>query len=129
MYDFTFWETIAMTTIGGVLGILFFYGISGYLMRRAWERKMQRIAEGQEPKKKTFRKRNKIIVTIKLRFGQIGLAIITPAIISIPIGSILAAKYFRKSRFILPLMLISVLLWSFLLTGIASLFGSPFSHH
>jgi hypothetical protein len=129
VYDFTFWETIAMTTGGGIIGILFFYGISGYLMRRAWERRMERVDEGLEPRKRTFRKRNKIIVKVKLRFGLIGLVIITPAIISIPIGCVLAAKYFRKRGETLPLMFLSVVLWSFLLTGVASLFGSPFPHH
>lgn len=90
---------------------------------------MQRIAEGREPKKRNFSRMNKVIVNVKRKFGLIGLAIITPAIISIPIGCILAAKYFRTRSLTLPLLLLSTLLWSLFLSGIASLFGSPFHHH
>jgi hypothetical protein len=129
VYDFAFWETVLITTVGGIAGIFFFYGISGYLMRRAWERRMQRIAEGREPKKKNFRRRNKIIIQVKRKFGLIGLAIITPAIISIPIGCILAAKYFRTRKGTLPYLIVSTFLWSLFLSGIAQLFGSPFHAH
>ncbi|MFB6258057.1 MAG: hypothetical protein ABEH38_05125 [Flavobacteriales bacterium] len=130
VYDFTFWETILMTMIGGVVGTTFFYLISGQLMKRAWDRRMRRAAEGRAPRKRTFRRRNKTIVRVKRKFGLIGLALVTPAIISIPIGAVLAAKYFRKRMETLPFMLFSVVLWSFLLTGIASLLPvSPFPHH
>lgn len=128
-YDFTFWQTIFISSSGGIVGILFFYLSSGYLMKRAWRRRMQREAEGFGSPKRYFTRTNKIIVNVKKRFGLAGLAFITPAIISIPIGSILAAKYFRKRTATLPSLLVSVLLWSFFLTGIASLFGSPFQHH
>ncbi len=129
VYNFTFWETVFISSFGGIAGILFFYLSSGHLMKRAWRRRMQREMEGFGRPKRYFTRRNKIIVKVKKRFGLGGLAFITPAIISIPIGSILAAKYFRKRSETLPILLLSVVLWSFLLTGIASLFGSPFAHH
>lgn len=129
VYGFKFGQAVLMTTAGGVLGILFFFFASGELMERARVRRMRRMAEGKEPRKRFFTRRNKLMVRIKQGSGIVGLAIITPAIISIPIGCVLAAKYFRKEAFTLPALLLSLFLWSLLLSGIASLFGSPFHHH
>lgn len=127
-YGFSFWHTVLMTSAGGMIGIFFFYGLSGRLMERARKRKLRRIAEGKTTRKRNFRRTTKISVRVKLRFGLIGMAFITPAIISIPFGSILSAKYFRRNSMTLPALLISTLLWSLFLTSIAAYFGSPFEH-
>ncbi len=128
VYGLAFGQTVLWTSLGGIFGVLFFYGLSGELMDRARRRRLRKLAEGKVKRKRNFRPVTKISVRVKQRFGLIGLAFITPAIISIPFGSILAAKYFRRRGATLPALFLSVLLWSLLLTGIASLFGSPFHH-
>lgn len=47
---------------------------------------------------------------------MIGLAILTPAVISVPVGSVLAARYYYENRWMLPLLLLSTIIWSILLT-------------
>jgi len=55
--------------------------------------------------------------------GMYGLALITPALISIPIGSVIAAKYYHlQPKKMLGLIYISSLLWAMALSGIAIIF-------
>ena len=68
-----------------------------------------------KPKKK-FSRKNKLIVRVKSRWGLIGLALITPTIISIPVGTLLAARYFGNNWRTLPYMLLSVVGWGFVAT-------------
>ena len=63
-----------------------------------------------------FTRTNRLIVRIKRGYGVKGLALLSPPILSIPITSILAAKYFRHDRRTLPLLLSSVVVWSFVLS-------------
>ena len=71
--------------------------------------------ERKKPKKE-FSRKNKLIVRVKSRWGLIGLALITPTIISIPIGTLLAARYFGSNWRTLPYMLLSVVMWGFVAT-------------
>lgn len=43
-----------------------------------------------------------------MRFGIIGIAFITPSLISIPIGSIVAANFYKKKKGVLIFLIISV---------------------
>jgi len=105
-----------VTAAGGCCGVLVFYGTSGWLMERARLARLRRLAEGRAPKR-SFNRTNRTIVRVKRGQGLSGLAFFTPILISIPIGCILAAKYFRYDRRTLPVLLTSVLLWGLVLTG------------
>ena len=125
-FDFNYLESVLITSTGGVAGVLFFYLISGWMMERYKIRKARtelnkRQAGTYVPERK-FTTKNKLIIKIKKRFGLLGLVLITPPLLSIPIGSILVAKFFRKSKFSLPALVISVFFWSFTLTAFAFLF-------
>ena len=67
--------------------------------------------------RRVFTRTNRFIVRVKRGHGMHGLAMITPPLISIPIGSILAAKYFHHDRRTLPTLLSSVVIWSVVLTA------------
>jgi hypothetical protein len=54
---------------------------------------------------------------LKHGWGLRGLAALTPILLSIPLGTILAAKYFRHDRRTVPLLLSSVLIWSVVLSS------------
>jgi len=113
--EYSFWQTVLITAIGGVAGIYVFYYSAGWLMHRAFKRKLKRAMLNKKPKK-TFSRKNKIIVRIKRGSGLHGLAIITPPLLGIPIGAILAAKYFYGQPRTLPLLIGSTLVWAVLLS-------------
>ena len=114
---YSFIETLAITMSGGLSGILvfFYFGeLIKYLISKIKIRKKT---------KKTFTKTSRQIVRIKEKYGLIGLVILTPSFLSIPLGSILAAKYFDHDKRTLPWLITSMIIWSFLLTSITALFG------
>lgn len=113
---FGFLPTWLISSLGGCTGVLvFFYG-SGWFMERAAQRKQRRAAAGKAPKR-AFTRANRTIVRVKGSQGLSGLAFLTPVIISIPIGSVLAAKYFRHDRRTLPVLLAAVVTWGLLLSA------------
>ncbi|MFO7668076.1 MAG: hypothetical protein R6W31_00310 [Bacteroidales bacterium] len=71
-FKFSFAETILWTNAGGILGIYFFAYLSDKLILW-WQR--------------TFMKKNRRIIRIKQRYGLIGIALITPLLLSIPVGT------------------------------------------
>jgi hypothetical protein len=72
----------------------------------------------QARRRKVFTKRNRRIVRIWKKYGLTGIAIITPVILSIPIGTIIANSLESDKKKILIYMLFSVLFWSMTMTGI-----------
>jgi hypothetical protein len=120
---FTFLETIVLTSAGGCFGTVVFYFSGARVMewfRQRHLRRMQRRAEQGLAPKRIFTRTNRLIVRVKSGYGLAGLAVIAPAILSIPIGSVIAAKYFRHDRRTLPALLSSVLIWSVLLSTVWS---------
>ncbi|MCB0792112.1 MAG: hypothetical protein H6595_01130 [Flavobacteriales bacterium] len=118
---YSFGETLLFTSIGGTVGVLFFYRISGWLMRRARVARLHRtIAEshGVRKRRKAFTRTNRFIVRVKRGHGLEGLAAITPILISIPLGAVLAAKYFDHDRRTIPTMISAVLIWSVVLSSL-----------
>lgn len=113
---FGFLSTFLITTLGGCTGVIVFYRASGWLMDRARDRKLKRLAAGHAPKR-SFTRTNRTIVRVKRSQGLSGLAFLTPILISVPIGSVLAAKYFRNDRRTLPILLVSVVAWGIVLTS------------
>lgn len=121
---FGYLKTIVITFSGGCIGILFFYFLGSVFFKKLGD---SRKKDGIKPKKKIFTRTNKFIVRIKSKYGLVGLSIITPAVISIPIGTILASKYFRKDPKTLTYLILSLLVWCFVLTSIAFFFKQSVS--
>jgi hypothetical protein len=116
---YSYAETIIITIIGGALGVYgFYYGGSAFF---AWF--SNRFSSSSSKPKKVFNKKNRIIIRVKNTYGLFGLAVLTPCLLSIPIGSVLAAKYYRHDRCTIPAFLTAVVFWSFVLTTITSSFG------
>lgn len=116
---YSFLETLIYMAIGGSVGALVFFILGKTVLewfRKRYVRKCQeRVARGIPPKK-IFTRTNRTIVRIKHKYGMFGLVAFTPPILSIPITSLLAAKYFKHDRRTLPSLVGSILLWSVVLT-------------
>jgi hypothetical protein len=111
--------TILLTAVGGLAGMLLFYFTGGqvleFLRRRHVRRNAERQARGLAPRR-IFTHTNRWIVRVKQRYGIGGLAVIAPPTLSVPVTALLAAKYFRHQRNTLPTLLLSVAVWSVVLS-------------
>lgn len=116
-------ETILITSFGGMTGISIFYFFGHWVFQQieAW-----RFRNMSNKQKRIFTRRNRYIVKFKLSFGLLGLIIVTPAILSIPIGSVVAAKFYYQNRYTYPLLLLSTIVWSVGLTFFTSTLKEQF---
>lgn len=111
-YGFTFFKIVVTTSVGGILGIIVFSYLSEQILKLV--DKIGQWWRRDHPKKpkKIFTYKNKFIVKVKMKFGLIGLAILTPTVLSMPLGMLLAKRYFHNSQRVMLYMITSVLFWS-----------------
>lgn len=110
---FGYLQTLIITAIGGVGGVVFFYYAGGWFFSSG-------RFSGYDKKNKSrisiFGKKIAIIEKIRKKYGLAGIIILTPVLLSIPLGTLIANKYY-SSRKMTPLYLtLSVICWSFIMT-------------
>lgn len=108
-----FWETVLITSCGGMAGVLFFY-YSGLDMVMFILGVFIKVSDSKKVKK-IFTRKNKFLVRMG-KGSPIVFALLTPIILSIPIGAIVSARYYGQRRSLLWLIL-AVLFWSFVISG------------
>ena len=118
-FDFNFLETILWTNVGGILGIYFFAFLSERLIiwwDRIFRKKRIQSSEEGPGEKKIFTKKNRRIIRIKQQYGLLGIALSTPFLLSIPVGTFLVVRYYRytKTRFLY--LIASNVVWSVIYT-------------
>jgi hypothetical protein len=150
-YDFTFFERFLYPVIGGMLGVVVFSYFSDTL-KFAWDwikfkfkkRKSRNeqvfsdpvsdtgenisvnysyvTSEEDKTEKKLFTPRNRRIVTVWKKYGLIGIAFITPVIISIPLGTIIATRLVPNRKKVFLYLFVSIALWSLAMTSVFELY-------
>lgn len=119
---FGYLETLVITTVGGLIGVVFFFYLSSAIMLllskigAKWGKK-----KPLKPKKK-FTWKNKMIIHIKREYGLIGLAALTPTLLSIPLGTFLAARYFPDKKKVIGYLSASVIVWSVIVSSVVIIF-------
>ena len=108
---FSFWQTIVVTCSGGFVGVLLFVNLSEWIINKLKERKLKKNAAANSHKK-FFTRRNKLIVIVKRKFGLAGIALMTPFLLSIPLGCFVAVRYFHHKNKIIFYMFMSIVFWS-----------------
>jgi hypothetical protein len=86
-------QTILYTNIGGILGALIFVYISAMLIK-LWKNYVPPSIRFSKKERKIFTRRNRKLVKMKATFGFFGIIILSPVILSIPVGSFLIVKYY-----------------------------------
>ncbi|MGB5990183.1 MAG: hypothetical protein WBG43_10630 [Marinifilaceae bacterium] len=109
----SFWQAIITTCMGGLGGFFFFYYISGFLINFLIKRGLLKKKKRKRGKK-IFSRKNKIIVKTRHTYGLIGIILLTPIILSLPVGAFLLRKYYKTNKWATPLMCISIILCSFI---------------
>lgn len=107
--NYNYIESVIMLISGGFTGILFFYYFSN------WINIMISKFFQKKKKKQVFSKKVRRFINIKNKYGLLGIALITPVIISIPVGSFIASRFFSKKKHTLLTMFAGVVFWALLL--------------
>ena len=119
-FEFNFVETILWTNVGGIIGIYFFAFLSGKIItwwKRTFRRSNRNILEDEQQVKKIFTRRNRRIVRTKMKYGLFGIALITPFLLSIPVGVFLVVRYYRTTKYKFLNLIAANLIWSVIYTG------------
>jgi hypothetical protein len=127
----TFLETYFSCLAGGVFSGTIFYFLGEFLLKKAREKKLavykDSINKGIPLKqKKTFTPLNKGVVKMKRKLGIVGISFFAPLFMSVPVGTIVSAKFFGKNKFTYPLIVLGMVCNGLLTTGIAFAIASFF---
>jgi len=136
-YGYNYFQTILITSVGGILGILFFFFFSRWLIiqynkfcpvifagftgKSVDQAKRILNCEPTESKK-IFTTKSRNLIKLRRKYGYLGIIILTPILLSIPIGAFLAQKYYSKRKSTLLYMSLSIALWSFFISSVYFLF-------
>jgi uncharacterized membrane protein (DUF106 family) len=137
-----FKQAIIAVLAGGMGGFLFFYYLSKYVLRAfnfVWpyicnlapqsvKRRYHKIFKNSKVNKKVkiFTRKNRFLARFRKIYGFWGIIIATPVLLSIPLGSFLARKYYRYRRYLVFYMMCSIVGWAAILSGIIHLFPQVF---
>ena len=134
-------QAIFAVLAGGIGGFLFFYYMSKpalkglerikpfvcQLIPVSIKTRYQTFCLKRSEKKpiKTFSKKRRF-VKLRNTYGFWGIIIMTPLFLSIPIGAFLASKYYSKRKQTVPYMIMSIVGWAAVLSGIVHIFPKVF---
>jgi hypothetical protein len=136
--DFSYFETVAYCVIGGMLGVTAFSYFTRYIFM-LWDYRKKVFykvtgrkevftdpivdipdkvevnyvyVDSSKKKNRIFTPRNRRIVKVWSKYGLAGIAFLTPIIISIPIGTVIATRLVHNKKKIFLYMFLSILFWS-----------------
>ncbi len=132
-----FWENFFSLIAGGMLAFIIYYYfselvivysryLSPYVVKVlpvAWQqaakrRKVRRAIRRKKRKKFTWI--NKFMVKLRRGYGMWGIILLTPVLLSLPVGAFLLRKYYHENKMSLPFMLMSIVVEGFILCVVYS---------
>lgn len=124
-----FYQTIIGGITGGCFGITVYLYSLDFLIKTyrkyLHNKKQHDIVVTPVKKKPVFTKRNRMIVRLMQKYGLNGIAILTP-LLSLPLGVFIAerinVKFIQNREKVLLYLCVSMVIWTFVLTGISHLF-------
>lgn len=120
---FSFWEALIICSSGGIFGIVFFSYLIGAIIK--WTGiLLDKYFPNRGKKKKVFSRKTRFIIRAKRSFGILGISIITPLVLSIPLGIFLALRFFGDRRKIIIWMSAAMIFWTAALYLLYSVFQS-----
>lgn len=112
-FGYSYLEAFLLTAVGGVIGVAFFIFLS-----QSAQNVYRSIFPRKKPKRK-FTRMSRFIVRIKQRFGLAGIAFITPWLLTIPVGVMLACGLYRNKARVFVFQSVSIVIWSLIGGGLA----------
>lgn len=144
LLGYSYLQTFLNTAAGGILGVLFFFFLSKSLLKAYQAVKPllvrqllhlrqlsghSRIVRTRVRQLRKFTKRNRMIIKIRSKYGMAGIIILTPIILSIPLGTFLAIKYYSSRKNLLAWLSLSVIVWSAVISSFIELFWTVVYRH
>lgn len=118
--NFPFFKAMLITITGGMTGVMVFTYLSEWV-----EKKLEKWFPRKNKKKFTLT--NKTIVYVKKYFGLVGISIITPILLSIPLGVFIAVRFYHHDKNkIIRYMFVSITAWAVLIYYILHSFRELF---
>jgi hypothetical protein len=133
-----FEQTLVAVTLGGISGFFFFYHFSGFAINRfhhvktfLWKHAPRSVRlkyrqllfwRMKITGEKVFTKRNRFIAKFRSKFGLPGIIILSPVVLSLPIGAFLLNKYYSKHKLAFSYMVLSILSWAAVFVAFAIIF-------
>ena len=114
-FKMNFAETILYTNIGGLIGIIASVFLSKGIIY-LWNLLKSKNQKSPQKRRNIFSKRNRRLVNLKTKYGMPGIAILTPVLLSIPLGTFLTAKYYGHKKTSYLYLVIGQVAWSFVYT-------------
>jgi len=121
-YKFNFVELTLFSSVAGITGVFFFYFLGDWLSHQRTIFRQRFYPPKPKRPRKRFTRGNRIYVKVIKNYGLLGLALITPTIISIPVGSMIAGRLFHNKKLVLTYLSASVVLWAATLSALLNLF-------
>lgn len=120
----SFMETYLSCVAGGIFAACVFYFSANYFMHRAKRKRDEKLHKQLESgipfkAKKKFTRVNKAVVKVKMSLGIYGTALWAPLFLSVPLGSIIAAKFFGDDKRTFPLIILGMFMNGLITTSIA----------
>ncbi len=120
----SFLSTYVSAVSGATLSSLFFYFAAEFIMKRTKINKLKKeeelIRSGKViPKKKIFTRGNKLTLKLKHSLGKFGICFIAPSLLSIPVGTIIVAKFYGKDKDTFLWVFVGILLSGLITTSLA----------
>lgn len=111
----SFAETLLYSNIGGIIGAVVSVYLSGFLLKM-WDTYWPDKLKFRRKPRKIFTKSTRRLVKIKSTYGLFGIVMLSPVILSIPLGSFLLVKYYGISKSNLLLLIAGQFFWSVVYT-------------
>ena len=135
-------QALIAVLVGGIGGFLFFYYLSKKVMvainfmwphfcklcPASFKARYKGLFEKTRQKKphRIFSRKNRMIARFRSTYGYWGVILATPVLLTIPVGAFLANKYYSKRRRTVIYMILSIIGWAGVLSGIIHLFPKVF---
>lgn len=116
-----YWETFLASAAGGIFSASIFYFFSEFVLAYLHKRKMKKADAAGAKKKKVFNRTNRSIIRVKHSLGIYGICFWAPFFLSVPLGSIIAAKFYGKISRTFPLIIVGMFMNAFVMTSLAYL--------
>jgi hypothetical protein len=122
-FGLAYYETFLAAFAGGSVSAAVFYFASDKFMEYSHNKKVAKekelLAKGVlVPHKKKFTKTNRLIIGMKMKLGIYGICFWVPFFFSVPIGSMIVAKFYGKLNQTYPLIVIGMAINSAIITFI-----------
>ncbi len=101
-----FWEITISSALGGSFSAFVFYFASERVIAFQKKRQELKVLKGNSKPKRKFTRANKWVVKIKQTFGILGITLLAPLLLSVPVGSMVCAKFYSENKYTFPLMLL-----------------------